>query len=109
MEGENAAFFVEVEQDEMDICWFKDGLQLQETHQTIVKSFGKTHILVFVNTSYQDSGTITFMAGRSTTSSKLRVKSEKTLHNSKTLLLHKKIFLNIVWAYYLEYDIFLFI
>ncbi|KAI2663414.1 Obscurin-like protein 1 [Labeo rohita] len=77
MEGENAAFFVEVEQDEMDICWFKDGLQLQETHQTIIKSFGKTHILVFVNTSYQDSGTITFMAGRSTTSSKLRVKTAR--------------------------------
>ncbi|KAF4112061.1 hypothetical protein G5714_006856 [Onychostoma macrolepis] len=77
MEGENAAFFVEVEQDDMDICWFKDGLQLQETHQTIIKSFGKTHILVFVNTSYQDSGTITFMAGRSTTSSKLRVKTAR--------------------------------
>uniref|UniRef100_A0A671M6G0 Obscurin like cytoskeletal adaptor 1a n=1 Tax=Sinocyclocheilus anshuiensis TaxID=1608454 RepID=A0A671M6G0_9TELE len=61
----------------MDICWFKDGLQLQETHQTIIKSFGKTHILVFVNTSYQDSGTITFMAGRSTTSSKLRVKTAR--------------------------------
>uniref|UniRef100_A0A673GPK1 Obscurin like cytoskeletal adaptor 1b n=1 Tax=Sinocyclocheilus rhinocerous TaxID=307959 RepID=A0A673GPK1_9TELE len=77
MEAENAAFFVEVEQDDMDICWFKDGLQLQETHQTIIKSFGKTHILVFVNTSYQDSGTITFMAGRSTTSSKLRVKTAR--------------------------------
>lgn len=79
MEGENAAFFVEVEQDDMDICWFKDGLQLQETHQTIIKSFGKTHILVFINTSYQDSGTITFMAGRSITSSKLRVKSKRIL------------------------------
>uniref|UniRef100_A0A8C2A311 Obscurin like cytoskeletal adaptor 1a n=1 Tax=Cyprinus carpio TaxID=7962 RepID=A0A8C2A311_CYPCA len=77
MEGENAAFFVEVEQDDMDICWFKDGLQLQETHQTIIKSFGKTHILVFVNTSYQDSGTITFMAGRSITNSKLRVKTAR--------------------------------
>uniref|UniRef100_A0A8C2GBZ6 Obscurin-like protein 1 n=1 Tax=Cyprinus carpio TaxID=7962 RepID=A0A8C2GBZ6_CYPCA len=77
MEGENAAFFVEVEQDDMDICWFKDGLQLQETHQTIIKSFGKTHILVFVDTSYQDSGTITFMAGRSITNSKLRVKTAR--------------------------------
>lgn len=76
MEGENAAFCVEVDEDEMDIYWFKDGLQLKETHQTIIKSFGKTHILVFVNTSYQDSGTITFMAGRSKTSSKLRVKSK---------------------------------
>ncbi|XP_056605844.1 obscurin-like protein 1a [Triplophysa dalaica] len=75
MEGENAAFCVEVDEDEMEIYWFKDRLQLKENHQTIIKSFGRTHILVFVNTSYQDSGTITFMAGRSKTSSKLRVKT----------------------------------
>uniref|UniRef100_W5L213 Obscurin-like protein 1 n=1 Tax=Astyanax mexicanus TaxID=7994 RepID=W5L213_ASTMX len=74
LEGENAAFCVEVEEEEMEVYWFKDGLQLRETHQTIIKSFGKTHILVFVNTSYQDSGTVTFVAGRSKTSSKLRVK-----------------------------------
>ncbi|XP_076872111.1 obscurin-like protein 1a isoform X2 [Brachyhypopomus gauderio] len=77
LEGENAAFCVEVEEEEMEVLWFKDGLQLCETHQTIIKSFGKTHILVFVNTSYQDSGTITFIAGRSKTSSKLRVKAIK--------------------------------
>nr|XP_055069179.1 obscurin-like protein 1a isoform X2 [Misgurnus anguillicaudatus] len=77
MEGENAAFCVEVDEDEMETCWFKDGLQLKETHQNIIKSFGKTHILVFVNTSYQDSGTITFTAGRSKTSSKLRVKTAR--------------------------------
>lgn len=77
MEGENAAFCVEVDEDEMEIYWFKDRLQLKENHQTIIKSFGRTHILVFVNTSYQDSGTITFMAGRSKTSSKLRVKSKR--------------------------------
>ncbi|XP_049335820.1 obscurin-like protein 1a isoform X2 [Astyanax mexicanus] len=75
LEGENAAFCVEVEEEEMEVYWFKDGLQLRETHQTIIKSFGKTHILVFVNTSYQDSGTVTFVAGRSKTSSKLRVKA----------------------------------
>ncbi len=94
MEGENAAFFVEVEQDDMDMCWFKDGLQLQETHQTIIKSFGKTHILVFVNTSYQDSGTITFMSGRSTTSSKLRVKSKRILTWHKLLLYKKESFIS---------------
>uniref|UniRef100_A0AAY5EL09 Obscurin like cytoskeletal adaptor 1a n=1 Tax=Electrophorus electricus TaxID=8005 RepID=A0AAY5EL09_ELEEL len=77
LEGENAAFCVEVEEEEMEVFWFKDGLQLRETHQTIIKSFGKTHILVFVNSSYQDSGTITFIAGRSKTSSKLRVKAIK--------------------------------
>uniref|UniRef100_A0AAR2KMY6 Obscurin like cytoskeletal adaptor 1a n=1 Tax=Pygocentrus nattereri TaxID=42514 RepID=A0AAR2KMY6_PYGNA len=75
LEGENAAFCVEVEEEEMEVFWFKDGLQLRETHQTIIKSFGKTHILVFVNTSYQDSGTVTFVAGRSKTSCKLRVKA----------------------------------
>lgn len=74
LEGENAAFCVEVEDDDMEVHWFKDGLKLHETHQTILKSFGKTHILVFVNVAYQDSGVVTFVAGRSKTSSRLKVK-----------------------------------
>uniref|UniRef100_A0A3P8T8P3 Obscurin-like protein 1 n=1 Tax=Amphiprion percula TaxID=161767 RepID=A0A3P8T8P3_AMPPE len=75
LEGENAAFCVEVESDDMEVHWFKDGLKLHETHQTILKSFGKTHILVFVNVAYQDSGVVTFVAGRSKTSSRLKVKT----------------------------------
>lgn len=74
LEGENAAFCVEVEEEEMDIHWYKDGVELKETHQTILKSFGRTHILVFVNTTPQDSGLVTFYVGRSKTSSQLRVK-----------------------------------
>lgn len=74
LEGENAVFCVEVENDDMEIHWFKDGLKLHETHQTILKSFGKTHILVFVNVAYHDSGVVTFVAGRSKTSSRLKVK-----------------------------------
>uniref|UniRef100_A0A3Q2XJI3 Obscurin-like protein 1 n=1 Tax=Hippocampus comes TaxID=109280 RepID=A0A3Q2XJI3_HIPCM len=75
LEGENAAFCVEVEKEEMDIHWYKDGVELRETHQTILKSFGRTHILVFVNTMPQDSGFVTFFVGRSKTSSQLRVKA----------------------------------
>uniref|UniRef100_M3ZYD9 Obscurin-like protein 1 n=1 Tax=Xiphophorus maculatus TaxID=8083 RepID=M3ZYD9_XIPMA len=75
LEGENAAFCVEVEKEEMDIHWYKDGIELRETHQTILKSFGRTHILVFVNTMPQDSGLVTFLVGRSKTSSQLRVKA----------------------------------
>uniref|UniRef100_H2MHA3 Obscurin-like protein 1 n=1 Tax=Oryzias latipes TaxID=8090 RepID=H2MHA3_ORYLA len=74
LEGENAAFCVEVEKEEMDIHWYKDGIELRETHQTILKSFGRTHILVFVNTMPEDSGLVTFLVGRSKTSSQLRVK-----------------------------------
>lgn len=74
LEGENAAFCVEVEEEEMDIHWYKDGTELRETHQTIIKSFGRTHILVFVNTTPQDSGMVIFYVGRSRTSSQLRVK-----------------------------------
>lgn len=74
LEGENAVFCVEVENEDLEIHWFKDGLKLHETHQTILKSFGKTHILVFVNVAYQDSGVVTFVAGRSKTSSRLKVK-----------------------------------
>ncbi|KAJ8403432.1 hypothetical protein AAFF_G00352040 [Aldrovandia affinis] len=77
LEGENAAFCVEVEEEEMEIHWYKDGIELRETHQTIIKSFGKTHILVFVNTSPQDSGKVTFIVGRSKTSSSLRVKAAR--------------------------------
>ncbi|XP_071377482.1 obscurin-like protein 1 [Centroberyx affinis] len=77
LEGENAAFCVEVEEEEMDIHWYKDGVELRETHQTILKSFGRTHILVFVNTMPQDSGLVTFFVGRSKTSSQLRVKAAR--------------------------------
>ncbi|XP_056889214.1 obscurin-like isoform X2 [Takifugu flavidus] len=77
LEGENAAYCVEVEKEEMDIHWYKDGVELRETHQTIIKSFGRTHILVFVNTMPQDSGLVTFLVGRSKTSSQLRVKAAR--------------------------------
>uniref|UniRef100_A0A3P9CMD1 Obscurin like cytoskeletal adaptor 1a n=1 Tax=Maylandia zebra TaxID=106582 RepID=A0A3P9CMD1_9CICH len=77
LEGENAAFCVEVENEDMEVHWFKDGLKLHETHQTILKSFGKTHILVFVNVAYHDSGVVTFVAGRSKTSSRLKVKATR--------------------------------
>ncbi|XP_074520910.1 obscurin-like protein 1a [Halichoeres trimaculatus] len=77
LEGENAVFCVEVESDDMEVHWFKDGLKLHETHQTILKSFGKTHILVFVNVAYHDSGVVTFVAGRSKTSSRLKVKATR--------------------------------
>ncbi|XP_059356457.1 obscurin-like protein 1 isoform X11 [Carassius carassius] len=77
LEGENAAFCVEVEEEEMDIHWYKDGTELRETHQTIIKSFGRTHILVFVNTTPQDSGMVMFYVGRSKTSSQLRVKAAR--------------------------------
>ncbi|XP_060909826.1 obscurin-like protein 1 isoform X6 [Labrus mixtus] len=77
LEGENAAFCVEVEKEEMDIHWYKDGVELRETHQTILKSFGRTHILVFVNTMPPDSGLVTFLVGKSKTSSQLRVKAAR--------------------------------
>ncbi|CAJ1078774.1 obscurin-like isoform X15 [Xyrichtys novacula] len=77
LEGENAAFCVEVEKEEMDIHWYKDSRELRETHQTILKSFGRTHILVFVNTMPQDSGLVTFLVGKSKTSSQLRVRAAR--------------------------------
>lgn len=67
-------FCVELEKEEAEVHWFKDGLKLLEAHHTILKSFGRTHILVFVNVAYQDSGVVTFVTGRSKTSSRLKVK-----------------------------------
>ncbi|XP_046886415.1 obscurin-like protein 1a isoform X2 [Hypomesus transpacificus] len=77
LEGENAVFCVEVQEEEMEVYWYKDGLQLRESHQIILKSFGKTHILVFVNVAYQDTGVVTFVAGRSKTLCRLKVKAAK--------------------------------
>ncbi|XP_038835461.1 obscurin-like protein 1 [Salvelinus namaycush] len=77
LEGENAVFCVEVEEENMDVHWFKDGLKLRESHQTILKSFGKTHILVFVSVCHGDTGVVTFVVGRSKTSSRLRVKAAR--------------------------------
>ena len=76
LEGENAAFCVEVEADDMEVHWFKDSLKLRETHQTILKSFNQTHVLVFVNVAHQDTGVVTFVTGRSKTSCRLKVKGE---------------------------------
>ncbi|XP_034467642.1 obscurin-like protein 1a [Hippoglossus hippoglossus] len=77
LEGENAVFCVEVEDDELEVHWFKDGLKLHETHQTILKTFGRTHILVFVNVAHHDSGVVTFVTGGSKTSSRLKVKASR--------------------------------
>lgn len=80
LEGENAVFCVEVETDDTEVHWFKDGLQLHEMHHTILKSFGKTHILVFVNVAHRDSGVVTFVAGQSKTSARLKVKGTARKH-----------------------------
>eukprot|EP00066_Takifugu_rubripes_P003816 XP_003966706.1 PREDICTED: obscurin-like protein 1 [Takifugu rubripes] len=77
MEGENGVFCVEVDNDDMEVHWFKDGLKLKETHQVILKSFGKTHILVFINVAHHDSGVVTFVAGKSKTSSRLKVRASR--------------------------------
>jgi len=76
LEGENAVFCVEVDADDLEVHWFKDGLKLRETSQTILKSFGKTHVLVFVNVAHHDTGVVTFVTGRSKTSCRLKVKGK---------------------------------
>ena len=76
LEGENAAFCVEVEADDLEVHWFKDSLKLRETHQTILKSFNQTHVLVFINVAHQDTGVVTFVTGRSKTSCRLKVKGK---------------------------------
>lgn len=96
LEGENAAFCVEVEKEEMDIHWYKDGIELRETHQTILKSFGRTHILVFVNTMPQDSGLVTFLVGRTKTSSQLRVKGKEYYCASAHCKIHVRLNCNIL-------------
>ncbi|XP_071603687.1 obscurin-like protein 1 isoform X6 [Heliangelus exortis] len=77
MEGENAVFCVETREVVEGICWSRDGLQLRESPCTVLKSFGRTHLLVLVHITRQDAGIICFTIGESQTSSQLRVKCVK--------------------------------
>ncbi|XP_075566432.1 obscurin-like protein 1 [Pelecanus crispus] len=77
MEGENAVFCVETQEALEGICWSRDGLQLRESPCTVLKSFGRTHLLVLVHVTRQDAGIISFAVGESQTSSQLRVKCVK--------------------------------
>ncbi|XP_072436104.1 obscurin-like isoform X2 [Chiloscyllium punctatum] len=77
VEGENAAFCVDLDEENVEVSWYKDGELLTESHKTIIKSFGKTHILVFVNVTVEDSGVITFVISDSKSSSQLRVKPRR--------------------------------
>ncbi|XP_072324948.1 obscurin-like protein 1 isoform X4 [Scyliorhinus torazame] len=76
-EGENAAFCADLDEENVDVSWYKDGELLRESHKTIIKSFGKTHILVFVNATTEDSGIVTFVISDSKSSSQLRVKPRR--------------------------------
>lgn len=76
MEGENAAFCVETRDAVEGICWSRNGLELRETPCTVLKSFGKTHLLVLVHVTREDAGVISFSVGESQTSAQLRVKCE---------------------------------
>ncbi|NWT40648.1 OBSL1 protein, partial [Chroicocephalus maculipennis] len=77
MEGENAVFCVETREVSEGICWSRDGLQLRESPHTVLKSFGRTHLLVLVHVTRQDAGIISFAVGESQTCSQLRVKCVK--------------------------------
>ncbi|XP_037999584.1 obscurin-like protein 1 isoform X1 [Motacilla alba alba] len=77
MEGENAVFCVETRDVVKGSCWSRDGLQLRESPRTVLKSFGRTHLLVLVHVTRQDAGIISFTVGESQTSSQLRVKCVK--------------------------------
>ncbi|XP_041056563.1 obscurin-like protein 1 isoform X2 [Carcharodon carcharias] len=77
VEGENAAFCVDLDEENVEVSWYKDGELLSESHKTIIKSFGKTHILVFVNATAEDSGVVTFVISDSKSSSQLRVKAKR--------------------------------
>uniref|UniRef100_A0A8D2LTV1 Obscurin-like protein 1 n=1 Tax=Varanus komodoensis TaxID=61221 RepID=A0A8D2LTV1_VARKO len=79
MEGENAAFYVETREPVEVSSWDRNGQELVEAPHTLIRSFGKTHLLVLVHVSRHDAGVITFMAGESQTSAQLRVKCAKRI------------------------------
>ncbi|KAM3916614.1 obscurin-like protein 1 isoform 2-T2 [Leptodactylus fuscus] len=73
-EGGNAAFCAETESEVEQVGWTHDGHILSEDHRTVVKSFGRTHVLVIVGVTQKDAGVIQFHAGLSESSCHLRVK-----------------------------------
>eukprot|EP00062_Callorhinchus_milii_P023855 gi/632983142/ref/XP_007908500.1/ PREDICTED: obscurin-like protein 1 [Callorhinchus milii] len=75
--GEHAALCVELGETGLDGHWYWEGEALSESPTTIIKSFGKTHILVLVSVALEDSGIITFVVNDSKTSTELRVKSAR--------------------------------
>ncbi|NXC44881.1 OBSL1 protein, partial [Penelope pileata] len=77
MEGENAAFCVETREAVEGICWSRNGQRLRESPRAVLKSFGRTHLLVLVHVTREDAGVICFTIGDSLTSSQLRVKCVK--------------------------------
>ncbi|NXG27921.1 OBSL1 protein, partial [Dromaius novaehollandiae] len=77
MEGENAAFCVETREAVEGICWSRNGQELQESSHTVLKSFGRTHLLVLVHVTREEAGIISFAVGESQTTSQLRVKCVK--------------------------------
>ncbi|XP_042302958.1 obscurin-like protein 1 isoform X3 [Sceloporus undulatus] len=79
MEGENAAFYVETREPVEAPSWGRNGQELVEASHTLIRSFGKTHLLVLVHVSRHDAGVITFTAGESQTSAQLRVKCAKRI------------------------------
>ncbi|XP_053139183.1 obscurin-like protein 1 isoform X2 [Hemicordylus capensis] len=79
MEGENAAFCVETREPVDVPSWGRNGQELMEASHTLIRSFGKTHLLVLVHVTRHDAGVITFTAGESQTSAQLRVKCAKRI------------------------------
>ncbi|KYO30402.1 hypothetical protein Y1Q_0014309 [Alligator mississippiensis] len=77
MEGENAAFCVETREAVEGISWRRNGQELQESPCTVLKSFGKTHLLVLVHVTREDAGIVAFAVGDSETSAQFRVKCAK--------------------------------
>ncbi|CAJ0935024.1 unnamed protein product [Ranitomeya imitator] len=74
-EGGNAAFCAETESEVEQVGWTRDGHILSEDNRTVVKSFGRTHVLVMVGVTQKDAGIIQFHAGLSESSCHLRVKA----------------------------------
>ncbi|XP_030066754.1 obscurin-like protein 1 [Microcaecilia unicolor] len=74
LEGENAVLCVETEAATDEVRWSRNQQQIQESPRTVLKSFGKTHLLVLVNVTREDAGRITFSVKESQTSAQLRVK-----------------------------------
>ncbi|XP_063285407.1 obscurin-like protein 1 isoform X2 [Pelobates fuscus] len=75
VEGGNAAFCAETDSDVEQVGWTHNGEILFEDSRTVLKSFGRTHVLVMVGVTQEDSGIIQFHAGLSESSCQLRVKA----------------------------------
>lgn len=81
VEKQRATFEFEVNEDEIEGRWLKNGVEIQSFEERFnYVTVRKTHRLTITETYRSDAGEYTFIAGKNRSSVNLHVQSECTVH-----------------------------